>query len=58
MRFVEEIGFEKTVAIGNGTNDRLMLEKAALGIAVMLDEGVAVKTLQAATCFAKTLRTH
>jgi soluble P-type ATPase len=55
MKFVEKLGFNNTVAIGNGTNDRLMLEKAALGIAVILDEGVAVKTLQAADMFCKNI---
>ena len=35
-------------AIGNGRNDRLMLQAAALGIAVIQTEGSAVATLQAA----------
>ena len=36
------------MCIGNGRNDRLMLMRAELGIAVILDEGVAVASLQAA----------
>jgi len=36
------------VAIGNGRNDHLMLGKAALGIAVILGEGAAIETLEAA----------
>jgi len=55
MKFVENLGFENTVAIGNGNNDRLMLQKAILGIAVMLEEGVAVKTLNAADIFCKNI---
>ena len=37
-----------TVAIGNGWNDRLMLEKATLGLAVLMNEGAAGATLVAA----------
>jgi len=36
------------VCIGNGRNDRLMIEHAALGIAVVLAEGAAADTLHAA----------
>jgi soluble P-type ATPase len=46
--FVQKLGEENTVAIGNGRNDRLMLETSALGIAVIEQEGVAVNTLLAA----------
>ncbi|MEW6728990.1 MAG: ATPase P [Pseudomonadota bacterium] len=35
-------------AIGNGWNDRLMLEKATLGLAVLMNEGAASATLMAA----------
>ena len=45
---VEEIGAERTVAIGNGRNDRLMLARAALGIAVVLGEGAASEAIRAA----------
>ena len=34
--------------MGNGRNDQLMLEEAALGIAVILEEGAAAVTLSAA----------
>ena len=37
-----------TVAIGNGWNDRLMLERADLGLAVLMNEGAAGATLMAA----------
>ncbi len=46
--YVESLGAAQTVAIGNGRNDRLMLQTAALGIAVSLDEGTAVPTILAA----------
>lgn len=41
-------GADGIVAIGNGYNDHLMLKEAALGIAVMQQEGIAVNTIQAA----------
>jgi len=48
LEFVNRLGADRTVCIGNGRNDRLMLEAAALGICVILAEGAAAKTLQAA----------
>ena len=45
---VERLGAERVVAIGNGANDVGMLQAAALGIAVLGPEGLAVEALQAA----------
>ena len=45
---LSKLGAQKTVAIGNGNNDREMLEHAALGIAVIGGEGCATATLLAA----------
>lgn len=45
---VLELGAAHCVAVGNGRNDRLMLETAALGIVVVQGEGAAVSTLLAA----------
>jgi soluble P-type ATPase len=39
---------KKVVAIGNGRNDRLMLEEAALGIGVIQREGASMAALTAA----------
>jgi len=47
-KYVEGLGAESVVAIGNGRNDRLMLKRAALGIAVIQEEGAAAETLLAA----------
>lgn len=44
---LERTGAQIAVAVGNGRNDRLMLAAAALGIAVMGDEGAAVEALSA-----------
>jgi len=44
--YVENLGAEFTVAVGNGANDRLMLAKAALGIVVLGPEGTSLQALQ------------
>jgi soluble P-type ATPase len=44
-RFVRELGSEKTIAVGNGYNDHLMVKEAALGIAVIGREGAAKETI-------------
>ncbi len=46
--YVRRLGAAAVAAIGNGRNDRLMLQEAALGIAVIQGEGAAVETLLAA----------
>ncbi len=48
LAYVHQLGATTCVCIGNGLNDRLMLTEAALGIAVMQEEGAAVATLVAA----------
>jgi P-type E1-E2 ATPase len=45
--FIEEIGAEQVVAVGNGANDALMLRRAAVGIAVVGHEGLAAECLAA-----------
>jgi soluble P-type ATPase len=47
-RYVESLEAEKTVAMGNGRNDRLMMEGARLGVAILEGEGCSVETLSAA----------
>jgi soluble P-type ATPase len=48
LEYVERIGAGRVVAIGNGRNDRAMLEVAALGVVVVQAEGAAIETLLAA----------
>lgn len=48
LTYVKKLGKEHTVCIGNGRNDRLMLKAAALGIAVILEEGAAADSLLSA----------
>lgn len=46
---------EMTVVIGNGNNDQLILKEAALGIAVLGDEGVSVSAMKNADIFVKNI---
>jgi soluble P-type ATPase len=46
--FVDGLGAEGVAAIGNGSNDAAMLERAALGIAVVGEEGLSMRALNAA----------
>ncbi|MBU4263882.1 MAG: ATPase P [Proteobacteria bacterium] len=46
--YVQELGVQSCVCIGNGRNDRLMLKESALGIAVQQQEGLALEALLAA----------
>lgn len=48
LNYLQELEPDRTVCIGNGRNDRLMLQKAGLGIVVIQEEGAAVETLLAA----------
>lgn len=45
---VTEIGADRVIAMGNGANDAAMLRRAALGIAVLGGEGLAMASLTAA----------
>ena len=45
--FVEQLGADSVVAIGQGANDALMLQAAALGICILSAEGAAAETLTA-----------
>ena len=46
--YVNKLGSEKVIAIGQGTNDAAMLKEAALGVCVMSQEGAATETLLSA----------
>lgn len=47
-RYVEQLGPAYVIAFGNGVNDRGMLRVAAIGVAVLGGEGVAISSLQVA----------
>jgi len=46
--YVTLLGAHNTAAVGNGRNDSLMLKNAAVGIALLQEEGAASETLFAA----------
>lgn len=46
--YVEKLGAHSTASIGNGRNDRIMLEKSALGIAIIQQEGASLDAVMAA----------
>lgn len=52
--YVEDLGSNSVVAIGNGRNDRAMLSAAALGIAVLQGEGTSVEALHSATILCRS----
>lgn len=55
LAYVERLGAAGCVCIGNGRNDRAMLERAALGVAVIQREGTCVATLVAADVVAPSI---
>jgi soluble P-type ATPase len=48
LAYVRQLGPERCVTVGNGRNDVLMLEEAALGVAVIGDEGASPAAVSAA----------
>lgn len=48
MAYTAQLGRGNTVCIGNGRNDKLMLQAAALGIAVIGPEGASLDAIHAA----------
>ena len=53
--FVEKLGADSVVAIGNGRNDREMLDVAAVGIALIQPEGCAVQAVLSADIIAASI---
>jgi P-type E1-E2 ATPase len=46
--YVRALGLASVVAIGNGANDAEMLSEAAIGVAIIGPEGVAIEAIRAA----------
>jgi soluble P-type ATPase len=51
-QYVEQLGPAHVIAFGNGMNDVGMLRLAAIGVAVLAEEGIAIGALQAADVLA------
>ena len=56
LDFLRTLNPEMTVAVGNGSNDQLILKEAALGIAVLGDEGLSVSAIKSADIVAKDIQ--
>ncbi len=48
MRYIQQLGPASTIAFGNGINDSNMLRLAAIGVAILTPEGVAMRAIQGA----------
>lgn len=48
LSYIRQLGPEQTLCVGNGANDRMMLEQACIGIAVLQEEGLSVSSLMTA----------
>jgi soluble P-type ATPase len=46
LEYVDDLNNEEVIAIGNGANDALMLEVAALGIVVIQKEGASIQSIK------------
>ena len=55
LRVLRSLVPEKTVAIGNGHNDHLILKEADLGIAVLGEEGMSVSAMKNADIVVKDI---
>jgi soluble P-type ATPase len=55
--YVQQLGSQHVVSIGQGANDAKMLKEAALGICVLSTEGTAVETMLAADLLAPDIFT-
>jgi soluble P-type ATPase len=55
FKFIEDLDLEKTVAIGNGSNDQLILREAGLGIAILGNEGMSVAAMKHADIIVKNI---
>jgi len=53
--FGRQLGAESVIAIGQGANDAAMLKAAAIGVAVLGDEGLAVEALLSADVLMPTI---
>lgn len=55
LNFIKELGSDKTIAVGNGNNDELMLKKSAVGVAVLGEEGLSTNALLASDVLIKNI---
>ena len=56
LDFLKTLDPEMTVAIGNGSNDQLILKEVVLGIAVLGDEGISGSAVKNADIIVKNIQ--
>jgi len=54
--YIDSLGADTSLAIGNGNNDKKMLQTAQVGIAVLGDEGCATQALLASDIVCKSIQ--
>jgi soluble P-type ATPase len=55
LEFLKTLNPEVTAAVGNGSNDQLILKEAGLGIAVFGEEGMSVSAMKHADIVVKNV---
>lgn len=45
LDYIQTLGTQQTLCVGNGSNDRMMLKAACIGIAVLQEEGLSCDSL-------------
>ncbi len=55
LGYVRGLGIKRSACMGNGRNDSLMLAEAALGVAVLGPEGLAIEAAEAADLVAPSI---
>jgi len=55
LEFLKTLNLEKTVVLGNGNSDQLIMKEACLGIAVLGDEGISTLTMKNSDLVVKSI---
>jgi soluble P-type ATPase len=55
LEFLKTLELEKTVVVGNGSSDQLIMKEACLGIAVLGDEGMSMSTMKNSDLVVKSI---
>lgn len=55
LDFLNSLGANSTLTVGNGRNDKLMLKESILGIAILQDEGLCTETLLISDILVKSI---
>lgn len=56
LNYIKELNPEETICIGNGRNDRFILREAAIGIALIQNEGAALESISESDIVCRSIR--